>query len=316
MTSPSSGPGSSGTPAPAAAPAPSTQIPAPKALAKALEDGMYAKATTPYGRMFLLSLTGGAFIAWGFIYMVTSQQGMADWPVGISKVLGGVVFSVGLGLVVISGSDLFTGTTMTVMPWLSKRITAGQMMAHWAISITGNFIGSALMAVLIMLAGVHTSNGGAWGTVVLNTSLAKVSYDWPRAFFLGILANFAVCLAVWIATAGKTVTDKVLAVVGPISLFVATGLEHSVANMFMLPMGLLVKYGSSDAFWNGAAVQDAGLTIDDFAALTPLSVVWDNLIPVILGNIVGGAVFVGIYFWAAYIKPDVNAAQEEARKES
>ncbi|EYT49633.1 formate/nitrite transporter family protein [Brachybacterium muris] len=316
MTSPSSGPGSSGTPAPAAAPAPSTQIPAPKALAKALEDGMYAKATTPYGRMFLLSLTGGAFIAWGFIYMVTSQQGMAEWPTGIAKVLGGVVFSVGLGLVVISGSDLFTGTTMTVMPWLSKRITAGRMLAHWGISITGNFIGSALMALLILLAGVHASNGGAWGLITLNTSLAKVSYDWPRAFFLGLLANFAVCLAVWIATAGKTVTDKILAVIGPISLFVATGLEHSVANMFMLPMGLMVKYGAGDEFWNGAAVQKAGVTVDDFAALTPLSAVWDNLIPVILGNIVGGAVFVGVYFWLAYNKPETSAAKEEARKDS
>lgn len=316
MTSPSSGPGSSGTPAPAAAPAPSTQIPAPKALAKALEDGMYAKATTPYGRMFLLSLTGGAFIAWGFIYMVTSQQGMAEWPIGISKVLGGVVFSVGLGLVVMSGSDLFTGTTMTVMPWLSKRISTTRMMAHWGISIAGNFIGSALMAVLVLFAGVHASNNGAWGLVVMNTSLAKVSYDWPRAFFLGILANFAVCLAVWIATAGKTVTDKVLAVAGPISLFVATGLEHSVANMFMLPMGLLIKYGAGAGFWESEALVNADRTLESYAALTPTSVVWDNLIPVILGNIVGGAVFVGIYFWAAYIKPDVSAAQEEARKNS
>ncbi|WP_106506078.1 formate/nitrite transporter family protein [Brachybacterium timonense] len=297
-----------GAPAPAPA-APATALPAPAGLAKALDDGMYAKATMPFGKMFLLSLTGGAFIALGFIYMVTSQQGMAgEWPTGIAKILGGVTFSVGLGLVLISGSDLFTGTTMTVVPLLTKRISVGQMLKHWAGSISGNFIGSVLVAVLVFLAGTHATNKSAWGKIVLDVSLAKVSYDWHQAFFLGILANFAVCLAVWVGLGGKTVVDKVIAVVGPISLFVAAGFEHSVANMFMLPMGLLVKYFAGDTFWSGQVLADAGVTQADYDALTPLAVLGNNLVPVILGNIVGGAVFVGVYFWACYLRSERKTA--------
>ncbi len=289
-----------GAPAPAAPAAPNTAIPAPAGLAKALDDAMYAKATMPLAKMFLLSLTGGAFIALGFIYMVTTQQGMAGaWPTGAAKVLGGVTFSVGLGLVLISGSDLFTGTTMTVVPFLNKRIAVGEMLTHWAVSIVGNLIGSVAVAVLVFLGGTHATNGSAWGKIVLNVSIGKVSYDWHQAFVLAILANFAVCLAVWVALGGKTVIDKVVGVAGPISLFVAAGFEHSVANMFMLPMGLLVKYGSGDKFWAGEAMKDFDMAKLD--ALTPGSVVFSNLIPVILGNIVGGAVFVGVYFWACYM---------------
>ncbi len=290
------------TPAPA-----STAIPAPAALARTLEEGMLAKATMPRGRMFLLSLTGGAYIALGFVFMVTSQQGMGDWPVGISKVIGGVAFSVGLGLVVVSGSDLFTGTTMTAMPWLSRRITTGQMLAHWGISIAGNLVGSLTVALLIFLAGTPSTNGSAWGLVVLTTTEAKVTHSWGQSFVLGILANLAVCLAVWVSIAGKTVADKVLAVAGPIALFVATGFEHSVANMFMLPLGLLVKNAEGDAFWQGEVITAAGVTKADFAAITAGHALWDNLVPVLLGNVVGGAVLVAAYFWAAYRRDEVTA---------
>ncbi|WP_246957083.1 formate/nitrite family transporter [Brachybacterium sp. Marseille-Q7125] len=295
---------------PTAAPAPpNTQIPTPKALAKALEDGMYAKATAPLLQMFLQTLTGGAFIAFGFIFMVTSQQGISDWPTGVGKVLGGVVFSVGLGLVVISGSDLFTGTTMTVVPRLSGRIGTGKMLTHWIVSIVGNFIGSVVMAVLIILGGTHASNKSAWGMTVLNITQAKLGYDWHQAFFLGLLANFAVCLAVWVSIAGKTVADKILAVAGPIALFVASGFEHSVANMFMLPLGWMIKTFAGDKFWSGEALADAGKSAADYADITALSVLWDNLIPVLLGNIVGGAVFVGVYFWAIYRRGDADIAK-------
>lgn len=296
---------------PQAAP-PDPLIPAPKALTKILEDGMYAKATTPWARMFLLSLTGGAYIALGFVFMVTSQQGMGDWPIGITKVLGGVVFSVGLGLVVISGSDLFTGTTMTSVPWLSKRISTALMLKHWGVSLVGNFIGALAVVMLVFLGGTHAQNDSAWGLVVLNTTLTKVGHDWHQAFFLGILANFAVCLAVWVAMAGKTATDKILGVIGPIALFVASSFEHSVANMFMLPMGLIIKYGAGEGFWAGEALTEAGVDIDTFASITVGSTLWDNMIPVILGNIVGGGVLVGVYFWAAYRREDVKAEQAQS----
>lgn len=270
---------------------------------------MHAKATAPLGRMFLATLSGGAFIALGFVFMVTTQQGMGEWPVGFAKLIGGVVFSVGLGLVVISGSDLFTGTTLTAMPRLSGRLSTGAMLRHWGVSAGGNLIGSVTVAVLILLAGTHATNGSAWGMVVLDTTQAKLSHDWHQAFFLGVLANFAVCLAVWAATAGKTVADKILAVVGPVALFVASGFEHSVANMFMLPMGLLIKYGAGSGFWHGEALQEAGKSLADYSSITVGAVLWDNLIPVLLGNIVGGAVLVGAYFWSIHRRGAADAAE-------
>lgn len=288
--------------------APSTAATPPKQLTRALEEAMYAKATAPLGRMFLATLSGGAFIALGFVFMVTTQQGMGEWPVGIAKLIGGVVFSVGLGLVVISGSDLFTGTTLTAMPRLSGRLSTGAMLRHWGVSATGNLIGSVTVAVLILLAGTHATNGSAWGMVVLDTTQAKLSHDWHQAFFLGVLANFAVCLAVWAATAGRTVTDKILAVMGPVALFVASGFEHSVANMFMLPMGLLIKYGAGSGFWRGEALQEAGKSLSDYSSITVGAVLWDNLIPVLLGNIVGGAVLVGAYFWSIHRRGDADLA--------
>jgi formate transporter len=303
MTSPAPEPATGTAPA-----APSTAATPPKQLTRALEDGMYAKATAPLGRMFLATLSGGAFIALGFVFMVTTQQGMGEWPVGFAKLIGGVVFSVGLGLVVISGSDLFTGTTLTAMPRLSGRISTGAMLRHWGVSAGGNLIGSVTVAVLILLAGTHATNGSAWGMVVLDTTQSKLSHDWHQAFFLGVLANFAVCLAVWAATAGKTVTDKILAVVGPVALFVASGFEHSVANMFMLPMGLLIKYGAGSGFWNGEALQEAGKSLADYSSITVGAVLWDNLIPVLLGNIVGGAVLVGAYFWSIHRRGDEDLA--------
>ncbi|MFC7374178.1 formate transporter FocA [Brachybacterium sp. GCM10030267] len=305
---------SSPEPADAAAKPPSPVIPKPDALADVLEDSLVAKATAPLGRMFLLTLSGGAYIALGFVFMVTTQQGMDAWPVGAAKLIGGIAFSVGLGLVVISGSDLFTGTTMTFMPWLSKRIPTGRMLGHWGMSAGGNFIGSLAVALLLLFAGTHTGNDSAWGLVVLDTAQAKVSYDWHQAFFLAILANFAVCLAVWVATAGKTVTDKILAVIGPIALFVATGFEHSVANMFILPMGLLIKAAAGDSFWAGQALQDAGVDVGTYASLTVGSALWNNLIPVILGNIVGGAVLVAAYFWASYRRGDDDLVAEDQRR--
>lgn len=287
-------------------------IPTPAAMAQATEDGMLAKATKPWFEMFMLSLTGGAFIALGFIFFVTSQQGLAASPVGPAKVLGGLVFSVGLMLVVISGSDLFTGTTMTTMPLLSGRLDAGRWLGHWGVSLVGNFIGSVAVALLILWAGTPSSNKSAWGLVVLNSALAKVTLTWGHAFFLGVLANFVVCLAVWMANSGRSTADKILAIAGPIALFVASGFEHSVANMFMLPMGWLVKNFAPDAFWSGEAITKAGKTAADYDAITVGHILWDNLVPVILGNIVGGAIFVGAYFWVCYIRPARRDAAAKA----
>ena len=277
-------------------------IPAPNVMAQITEDGLYVKATKPKGQVFMLALTGGAYIALGFIFYVTSQQGMSAWPVGYAKVLGGLCFSAGLIAVILSGSDLFTGTTMTLMPWLSKRLSTAQVLSHWVTSYVGNLVGSVLMAVIILLAGTPFTNKGAWGLVVMNVANSKVHHTWVQALFLGLLANFAVCIAVWLANSGRTTWDKMAAIFPPIALFVASGFEHSVANMFMLPMGLLIKHFGGDTFWASQAVQDAGKTLADYDGLTVGTAIWNNLIPVTLGNIIGGGVFVGMYWWVCYIK--------------
>src|SRR5699024_1336792 len=152
--------------------------------------------------------------------------------------------------------------------------------------------GAVNVVQLKFMSGNTATNGSAWGLAVLTITRSKGGTDWHQSFFLGILANMAVCLADWVAPAGKTATDKTLGVAGPIALFVASGFEHSVANMFILPMGLIIKYGAGDTFWAGEAITAAGVDVDSFAAITVGAVLWDNLVPVILGNVVGGAVFV------------------------
>lgn len=292
--------------------APKLVQPGPPAMAKAMEDGMLAKANNPFWKIFLLGLTGGAYIAFGFIFFVTTQQGAAAMPTGVAKILGGVAFSTGLIMVVTSGSDLFTGTTMTVMPLASKRLAPSRFLAHWGLAYVANFIGSVAVALLVLLGGIHASNKSAWGLVVLNVTNGKLGYDWGQAFVLGILANTLVCIAVWLAFAGRNFADKALGIVGPIALFVASGFEHSVANMFMLPMGWLIKNFGGDKFWAGEAVTKAGKSAADFDGITWGSIIWDNIIPVTLGNIVGGAVFVGLYFWVNYRKDAVKAEREAA----
>lgn len=290
-------------------------IPAPPAMAKAAEDAMLAKATTPLARVFWLALTGGAYIAIGFISMVTSQQGLAGVPTGFAKVLGGATFSLGLIFVLLSGSDLFTGTTMTLMPVLSKRLALPRMLVHWGVSIAGNLVGSVFMALLILWSGTAWSNKGAWGLVVLNTTTAKLHHTWVEAFFLGVLCNLLVCLAVWLTFSARSTIDKALATALPVIIFVAAGFEHSVANMFMLPMGWLIKSFAPESFWQSEALAKAGKTAADFDGITIPAIVWDNLIPVILGNIVGGALLIGAYFWVAYRRP-VLAAERAAAAEA
>ena len=213
------------------------------------------------------------------MFFITSQVGSADLPWGVAKVLGGVVFATGLALVVLTGAELFTSSTLTLTARASGRITWGQLLTNWVIVYIANFLGALTMVTLIYLGGTwHMANGG-WGAVVLETSLRKVHHSFLQAFMLGILCNLMVCLAVWAAYSGRTTTDKILAVTIPIALFVATGFEHSVANMFMVPLALLIKDTAGADFWSGAGLAEA-----DFADLTWASFFLDNLLPVTLGT--------------------------------
>ncbi|WP_324650785.1 formate transporter FocA [Georgenia sp. H159] len=264
-------------------------------MAKTAEDAAYAKATGRPLKSFLLGLTAGGYIALGFVFFTTSQVGAADLPYGVAKVLGGVVFATGLVLVVLTGAELFTSSTLTLTARASGRITWGQLLRNWGVVYVANFLGALTIVALVYLGGTWRNADGGWGAVVLTTSLSKVSHGFLEAFVLGVLCNLMVCLAIWAAYSGRTTTDKIFAVTMPIALFVAAGFEHSVANMFMVPLGLLIKTTAGADFWSGA-----GLVEGDYAGLTVEAFLADNLLPVTLGNIVGGGVMIGVLYWTIF----------------
>ncbi|VEI12966.1 formate transporter FocA [Trueperella bialowiezensis] len=281
-----------------------TRARSPQETAEYLAEQMLGKATNRWGRMFVLAVAAGVMIGLGFAFYITTQQGAAGAPwIGEAKFLGGVAFSVGLILVVLTGMDLFTSTTMTLVPLTRKQISPGRFAGHWAVVYGGNFLGGLALAACLVGAGTYMQGGGAWGVAAIQTAMAKVSHTWPQAFLLGMFCNVMVCLAVVLAYAGRTVTDKILGIVGPIALFVATGFEHSVANMFLIPAARLITEVAGPQFWESVPALAADLTkADAQSTLTAPAFFFDNLLPVTLGNIVGGGIFVGLFMWFVHVK--------------
>ncbi|USQ76650.1 formate transporter FocA [Ornithinimicrobium cryptoxanthini] len=273
----------------------SNSILTPDQMATAAEDAAFAKATGGLLKSFLLGLTAGGYIALGFVFFTTSQVGAAELPYGVAKVIGGVVFSTGLALVVLTGAELFTSSTLTLTARASGRITWRQLLNNWVVVYLANFLGALTIVTLIFLGKTWENADGGWGAVVLNTSLHKVSHSFFEAFVLGVLCNLMVCLAVWAAYSGRTTTDKILAVTMPIALFVASGFEHSVANMFMIPLAILIKDNAGSDFWSMTGLEQSA-----FSELTWSAFYVDNLLPVTLGNIVGGGVMIGVLYWTIF----------------
>src|SRR5690625_2629011 len=267
----------------------------PAQMAQTAEDAAFAKATGRPLKSLLLGVTAGGYIALGFVFFVTSQVGAADRPWGVARVLGGVVFATGLALVVLTGAELFTSSTLTLTARASGRITWMQLLKNWGIVYVANFIGAATIVGLIFFGGTWRAADGGWGAVVLSSSLGKVNHTFLEAFTLGVLCNLMVCLAIWAAYSGRTTTDKILAVTMPIALFVAAGFEHSVANMFLIPLATLIKTTADDGFWSSA-----GLAVEDFSEVTWGAFFVNNLFPVTLGNIVGGGVMIGVMYWTIF----------------
>jgi formate transporter len=271
-------------------------LPTPAQIAQAAFDAAYGKATNKQQNSFLLALTAGGYIALGFVFFTTTQVGAVDLPYGVAKFLGGLAFSTGLALVVLTGAELFTSSTLTLMARASGRISWFQLLRNWTIVYVGNFIGALTIAGLVFLGGTWHQAEGRWGAVVLDTGLAKVSHSFTEAFVLGILCNLLVCLAVWVAYSGRSTVDKVAAVTLPIALFVASGFEHSVANMFMIPLALIIKGQAGDDFW--ATGPDPAA----YGDLTWGAFLGGNLLPVTLGNIVGGGLMIGMLYWLVFLR--------------
>ncbi len=282
----------------------------PEMAAKAEAIGI-KKASLDFGTMFALAVLAGAFIAAGAIYATTVWAGGSALPYGLNRLFGGLVFCLGLILVIVAGAELFTGNNLIVMAWANGKVSSAMLLRNWGIVYLGNLVGSIGTAVIMLLAKQYMFNKGLMGLTALNIANAKVSLDPIQAFFLGIMCNALVCMAVWLCYSARTTTDKILSIIFPISMFVAAGFEHSVANMYFIPMGLLIKQFAPQTFWlaDALAKADPVITVDTFSKLTWGSFFINNLIPVTLGNIVGGAGMVGLVYWFAYLRPKKAAAK-------
>ena len=255
----------------------------PKEIAEKVETIGVAKARLPLHSKLALGILAGGFIGLGAFYftVVTSDTTL---NFAANRMLGGVAFSLGLILVVIAGAELFTGNNLLVLAWSGKRITTGELLRDWIIIYLANFVGALGLVLLVYLSHQWEMNQNAVGIHAVKIAAAKVNLPFWQAFFKATLCNVLVCLAVWLALAGRGVADKILAIVFPISAFVAAGLEHSVANMYFIPLGVLLQ----------PQLNVAGAEGLSWAAL------WTNLVPVTLGNVFGGGVMVALVYRFVY----------------
>lgn len=267
----------------------------PPEIAARAEDIGAAKAALPTVPLFMLSVLAGAFIALGSVLFTTVMTGAGGLPWGIARLLGGVSFCLGLVLVVVAGAELFTGNNLLIMALVSGKIRLRAVLRNWGIVYAGNFLGAIATAALMFLTGQFMMARGQVGLAALTIAHEKCRLDWIEAFSRGILCNALVCLAVWLCLSCRSTTDRILAILFPITAFVAAGFEHSIANMYFIPIGLFIRDLAPDALWG-----TTGATPDAFPALTWGRFIAANLVPVTLGNIVGGAGLVGMVYWLIY----------------
>jgi formate/nitrite transporter len=274
---------------PAPAPQPSLfslQAYSPAEIKEAIEKVGVKKANLPLLASLMLAIVAGGGVGFGALYytIVVSDPGLGF---AAARVGGGLAFTLGLVLVLIGGAELFTGNNLIVMAWASGKVSTTTMLRNWTVVYVGNLLGALGLVVLVFLSHHLDMNDGRVGLSVLNTAAAKIRPDVATLFVKGVLCNVLVCAAVWLAYAGRSVTDKIVAVILPVSAFVAAGFEHCVANMYFLPLAwLLVETGHVPAGFDASSITLAGVV--------------HNLVPVTLGNVVGGAGMVGAVYWAIY----------------
>ena len=278
----------------------------PPEMAKKAENIGVNKVNLGPFRMLALAVLAGAFIAMGAVFMTTVTAGASGvLPFGIAKLVGGLAFCLGLILVVVAGAELFTGNNLIVMAWASRKVTTGKLLRNWVIVYVGNFVGAILTAYGMYLSGQFAFGQGAVGLQALTIANAKVGLGFTQAVVLGVFCNALVCLAVWLCMSARTTTDRILSILFPISAFVAAGFEHSIANMYFIPVALFIKNGAPEAFWT-----NIDKTAADFANVTWSNFFVANLLPVTIGNIIGGALMVGLVYWFIYLRPSWTGRKE------
>jgi len=269
----------------------------PQEMAELAEQVGTAKASLGFSKMFTLAVLAGAFIALGGVFATTVTTGAGGLPYGVAKLLGGLAFCLGLILVVVGGAELFTGNNLIVMAWAGGKVPSARLLRNWAIVYAGNFAGALGTAFIMFCTGSHAFGGSAVGLNMLIIATAKCGLGFGQAVALGVLCNALVCLAVWLCFSCRTTSGKILSIIFPISAFVAAGFEHSVANMYFIPAGILVKSFAAPGFW-----QALGQSPASYAQLSWGNFIAANLVPVTLGNILGGVGLVGLVYWSVFLK--------------
>lgn len=269
----------------------------PAEMEKKVEAASAAKAKLSFLSLFMLSILAGSFIALGaeFCTLVIFDSSLS---IGLTKLLGGIAFSLGLILVVVAGAELFTGNNLVIMGFASGVVTYKQLLKNWSVSYLGNFLGSLVVVFLMFFTNLWKMKDYMLGAKAVLIAADKVNLTFLEAFSRGILCNALVCLAIWLCFSARTVVGKIAAIIFPITAFVASGFEHSIANMYFIPIGILLKQNES--------VANAILKIAPDAALERLNVLGflGNLLPVTIGNIIGGAVMVGLVYWLIIALPE------------
>jgi formate transporter len=266
----------------------------PQEMAEKAEWIGVRKAGMTFFPLFALSILAGAFIALGGLFATTVYAGSSALPYGVARLLMGLGFCLGLILVVVGGAELFTGNNLIVMAWASRKVNTAGLLRNWVIVYLGNFIGALGTAVLVFLSGQYNFGNGVVGETALKIAITKSGLGFTEAVALGILCNGLVCLAVWLTYSARSTTDKILAILFPITAFVAASFEHSVANMYFIPYALLIKaFDPAFALAHGLELSSLGWT----------AFFLKNLLPVTIGNIIGGAGLVAIMYWFIYLNP-------------
>ncbi len=267
----------------------------PSDIAKRAEQVGIKKAGMDAPSVFALAVLAGAFVGVGAVFATTTVSGAAGiLPFGVTRLLAGFVFCLGLILIVVAGGELFTGNNLIVMAWASRKVSTKALLYNWTLVYIGNFAGALMTAGLMLLTKQYLAGGGAVGKTALNIANEKVHLEFVQAIALGMMCNALVCVAVWLTLGARTTTDKIMAIIFPITAFVSAGFEHSIANMYYIAFGLLIKQFDADF------VLAQSLAVDD---LTVKSFLIDNLLPVTIGNIIGGSVMVAIIYWFVYLRP-------------
>ncbi len=278
----------------------------PAEMARRAEYLGVRKSEMPFFVMFSLAILAGAFIGLGaMLATVVSAGGISvkdavgdvafstALPYGVVRILTGLVFCLGLILVVVGGAELFTGNNLIVMAWASRKVSTAALLRNWVIVYLGNFLGSVVTAAIVFLGKQYTFGINAVGLNALTIANNKVHLGFLQAIALGIMCNALVCLAVWMSYSARSTMDKIAAIIFPITGFVAAGFEHSIANMYFIPLGLFIKDFDA-AFATATKLDLSGLTWGTFLV--------NNLLPVTIGNIIGGAVLVAAVYWSVFLR--------------